>query len=102
MTSEALDSKDRLWSLLQFARLSSRLPGADVMGVRDGFWDCRHLALLHLVAKPSHAVCYCGWASLPPTLVYDLWVTGQGTESSDERYPILSPCESQSVFNLSF
>jgi hypothetical protein len=54
MTSGALGWKDRLWSLLQTAQLSSRLPGTNVMGAREGFWDCHWLALVLLVAKPSH------------------------------------------------
>jgi hypothetical protein len=54
MTSEAPGWKDRLWSSLQTARLSSRFPGTDVVGAQDNFWGYHRLALLHLVAKPSH------------------------------------------------
>jgi hypothetical protein len=28
--------------------------GIDVAHAWDGFWGCHHLALLYLVAKPSH------------------------------------------------
>jgi hypothetical protein len=54
MMSEAPGWKDRLQRLLQTARLSSRLPGVDLAGAQDGFWGWCHLALLRLVAKPSH------------------------------------------------
>jgi hypothetical protein len=42
------------WSSLQATRLSSQLPGVDAASARDGFCGCHHLALLRLVAKPSH------------------------------------------------
>jgi hypothetical protein len=35
-------------------RLSSRLLGIDVASAQDGFWGCHRLALLRLLAKPSH------------------------------------------------
>jgi hypothetical protein len=54
MMSGARGWKDRLWSSLQYARLSCRLLGDDVVGVQDVFWRSCRLALLHLVAKPSH------------------------------------------------
>jgi hypothetical protein len=54
MTSGALGWKYQLWSSLQAARLSSWLPGVNVAGALDGFWGCHRLALLCLVAKPSH------------------------------------------------
>jgi hypothetical protein len=46
--------KDRLRSSLQTAWLSSRLSGADLVGAWDDFLGYRRLALLCLVAKPSH------------------------------------------------
>jgi hypothetical protein len=94
--------KDRLRSSLQATQLSSRLPSFDMAVARDGFWGYHHLALLRLVPKLSHVGGCCGSTSLPSALAYELWVTGQGTESSDGCYPILSPSESRSVFKLSF
>jgi hypothetical protein len=54
MMSGAPGWKDQLWSSLESARLTCWLPGVDVVGAQDNFWCCHHLALLHLVAKPSH------------------------------------------------
>jgi hypothetical protein len=54
MMGGALGWKYWLWSSLQAAQLSSWLLGVDVAGAQDGFWSCHHLALLRLVAKPSH------------------------------------------------
>jgi hypothetical protein len=50
----ALGWKYRLCSSLQAARLSSWLPGIEVADAWDCFWGRHHLALLRLVAKPSH------------------------------------------------
>jgi hypothetical protein len=41
-------------SLDKDARLSSRLPGVDVVGARDSSWSCLHFIWLYLAAKPSH------------------------------------------------
>jgi hypothetical protein len=41
-------------SLNVASRLSSRLPGADVVGARDCSWGGLHFSLLYLDAKPSH------------------------------------------------
>jgi hypothetical protein len=67
MMSGALGWKDRLWSSLQAAWLSSQLLSVNVSGARDDFWGYIRLSLLHLVAKPSHvgvdkdglACCLC-------------------------------------------
>jgi hypothetical protein len=41
-------------SLDKDARLSSRLSGVDVAGVRDGSWGRIYFTELYLAAKPSH------------------------------------------------
>jgi hypothetical protein len=54
MTSGALGKKFRLQSSEKATRLSPWLPGIDMVGAREGFSWCCHLALLLLAAKLSH------------------------------------------------
>jgi hypothetical protein len=43
------------------ALLSFGLPGVDVAGARDGFWDCLRFGWLYMAAKPSHVWADVDW-----------------------------------------
>jgi hypothetical protein len=74
-------------SLDKDVRLSSGLPGIDVVGARDGSWSCLCFTCLYLAAKPSHVgVDLDGLACFLHRPTYE------GTELSDRRCPILSRC----------
>jgi hypothetical protein len=57
---------------------SSWFPGTEVDGVRDGSWKRRHVARLYWAAKAFPYGGQCGWASLPPTPSYGLWLSDEG------------------------
>jgi hypothetical protein len=62
MMSGALGWKDRLWSSLQAAWLSSRLLGVNVSGARDDFWaTSAFLYFTWLLSHPTWGLIRMGY-----------------------------------------